>query len=306
MSSLESSYDVVWDDFFEDITNKEKYVSLLNRAKLECDSKICPKEELVLRAFKEMSFNRMKVVLIGQDPYHTPGVADGLCFSIDPNTKRIPPSLNRIYKCLLEHNIIKEKPNNGNLINWAKSGVLMLNRYLTTREGTPKAHTFWESFTNDIIRFICKNKPTVKFILWGNDAKELKTKDIISSSDENINIECLMFSHPSPMCSIDFSRCNHFDLTKDLIDWRPVYELMIFTNKIGFIVLKKGNLVYNTSIIKEDTIDKMDVYLKNYTYQYTCTLYSEDDYKYDKELDTDHPDYLIWFGCNRLKEKFSS
>lgn len=175
------------------------------------DIQIFPHQNLIFKAFEYCNLNDIRVVIMGQDCYHAPGQAMGLCFSV-PKDKRIPPSLRNIYKEL--HNDIGfEIPSHGDLTPWAKQGVLLLNSALTVRQSSPMSHMkVWKPFTDSIISYISKNssKPIV-FMLWGNSSKS-KQKFI----DKRHKI--LTSHHPSPLSANrggwfgckHFSKCNDF------------------------------------------------------------------------------------------------
>jgi uracil-DNA glycosylase len=163
--------------------------------------------------------NKIKVVIIGQDPYPRAGDAHGLAFSCMTG---IPASLRNIYKCLLANKLISEIPDSGNLEYWASQGVLLLNTALTTVIGQPNAHSdIWEEYVVGLIKLISAKKPLI-FMLWGNNARSLAPH----LDDKSIIME---WSHPSPMAQVkqSFIKCTHFKdankylikLGKEPIDW---------------------------------------------------------------------------------------
>ena len=133
--------------------------------------KIFPPENEIFNAFKQTPYNQVKVVLMGQDPYHGEGQAHGLCFSVQKGMTP-PPSLKNIYK-EMEQDLGILPANHGCLLNWSKQGVLMLNATLTVRKGEPKSHygRGWEIFTDGVIRKLCQRKAPLVFILWGKNEK---------------------------------------------------------------------------------------------------------------------------------------
>lgn len=153
---------------------------------------IYPSNNLLFKAFELCSLNEIKVVILGQDPYHQPGQANGLAFSVNPD-QSIPPSLNNIGKELYDD--LKIKLKNGDLSHWAKNGVLLLNTILAVRRGKPNYYKNcgWEEYTDSIISLISKKCDKVVFMLWGNNAKQ--KKKLIDSSKHLI----LESGHPSPM-----------------------------------------------------------------------------------------------------------
>ncbi len=174
------------------------------------DKTIFPRKELVFRAFAT-DLNDVKVVILGQDPYHTPGAAEGLAFSV-PNSEPIPPSLVNIYK-EIDADIGKHTNPHGSLVNWQKQGVLLLNTVLTVEAHRPKSHSKkgWEIFTTETIKYLNDNRPHLVFMLWGRDARN--KKELINTSKHLV----LESAHPSPLSahngffgSKPFSKCNNF------------------------------------------------------------------------------------------------
>jgi len=172
---------------------------------------IYPPAKLIFNAFDQCPFDKLKVVILGQDPYHGPGQAHGLCFSVNDGIE-FPPSLRNIFK-ELQNDVGKEIPRSGNLTGWAKQGVLLLNATLTVRANQAGSHQNkgWEQFTDAVIDIINKQKQRVVFILWGNYAIS-KTRLI----DQNKHL-VLSSVHPSPLSASrgffgnkHFSRANEF------------------------------------------------------------------------------------------------
>lgn len=153
--------------------------------------KIFPPKELIFNCFNYFNFQDLKVVIIGQDPYHQNNQANGLCFSVNDNIK-IPPSLNNIFKEMYNDKNIKIK--NGNLEYLSKQGILLLNTTLTVRESSPNSHyKYWKGFTDKVIDYILSNSENIVFLLWGNNAKKLlKNKNHKSHY-------ILESNHPSPL-----------------------------------------------------------------------------------------------------------
>ena len=182
---------------------------------------IFPKVKDVFKAFELTPLDKLKVVLIGQDPYHKINQAHGLSFSVN-NGIKTPPSLVNIYK-ELKTDLNIPIAEHGNLTHWAKQGVLLLNSTLTVREGQPGSHQKkgWENFTDEIIKYISENTENTVFLLWGNFAK---TKKEIINSAKHLVLEA---AHPSPLArgaffgSKHFSKCNEFLISKGKIpiDW---------------------------------------------------------------------------------------
>ncbi len=175
-------------------------------------TKIYPPPKFVFNAFRFCPFDNVSVVILGQDPYHGPNQAHGLCFSVPENIP-IPPSLKNIYKEIV-NDIGGEIPNNGNLEHWSKQGVLLLNATLTVRAGIAGSHQNkgWEIFTDSIIKTISDKKENVVFILWGNYARN--KKGLIDSKKHLI----LEAPHPSPFSAYSgFFGCKHFSKTNDYL-----------------------------------------------------------------------------------------
>lgn len=185
---------MTWDDFFKDESKKEYYIKLMNFIEEEYQNKVIyPKKELIFNAIDKTPLDKVKVVLIGQDPYHTPGYACGLAFSVNDGVE-IPKSLVNIFKEInseLGINI----PNTGNLSIWAENGVLLLNRILTVEKGVPLSHknVGWETLTNNILKCLNMQNQKIVFLLFGKVAEELKIYL------NNPNHLVLITSHPSPL-----------------------------------------------------------------------------------------------------------
>ncbi len=172
---------------------------------------IYPKSKDIFKAFELTSFEDVKVIIVGQDPYHGPNQANGLAFSVNTDTN-FPPSLLNIFK-EYSSDLSLSLPNDGDLSTWAKQGVLLLNSILTVESGHPGSHKKlgWEKFTNAIIRALSDKKKYLVFILWGAYAQSKKI--FIDSSSHHI----ISSPHPSPLSahrgffgSKPFSRCNEY------------------------------------------------------------------------------------------------
>lgn len=174
--------------------------------------KIYPEAKNVFNALNLVKYDDVKVVIIGQDPYHQPHQAHGLCFSVLEGTK-LPPSLQNIFK-EIEHETGKKPNTNGNLTSWAKQGVLLLNSVLTVRESCPNSHKNkgWELITSKIIKLLNERKDPVVFLLWGANAIQLG-KDIDRS--RHYVLTC---AHPSPLSAYNgFFGCGHFNKTNEIL-----------------------------------------------------------------------------------------
>ncbi|WP_346934628.1 uracil-DNA glycosylase [Clostridium sp.] len=213
-----------WDEKLKGEFDKPYYIELRQFLVSEYKTRnIFPDMNNIFNALKLTSYEEVKVVILGQDPYHGAGQAHGLSFSVQPGV-RIPPSLLNMYK-ELQNDLGCYIPNNGYLVPWAKQGVLLLNTVLTVREGEANSHKNkgWENFTDKIISLLNEREKPIVFLLWGNNAKE-KTKLI-----NNPNHYILTTVHPSPLSATrGFMGCKHFSKTNDIlksleqneIDWQ--------------------------------------------------------------------------------------
>lgn len=173
---------------------------------------IYPDENKIFAAFNLTPFDKVKVVIIGQDPYHGIGQANGLCFSVNENIKK-PPSLMNIFK-EIQNDIGANIPISGNLEHWAKQGVLLLNSCLTVKHQQPASHKKigWEKFTDATIKTISTNKKGVIFLLWGKFAQN-KERFI-----DKHNHHILKSVHPSPLSAYNgFFGCKHFSKTNEIL-----------------------------------------------------------------------------------------
>jgi len=202
-----------WDGILSDEFEKPYYLEIRKFLKNEYSSRrIYPNMNDIFNALKYTSFEDTKVVIIGQDPYHGAGQAHGLCFSVKPGIT-FPPSLRNIFKELAS-DVGKEIPIDGELTNWAKQGVLLLNAVLTVREGEPASHSKigWETFTDRVISELNKKETPVVFLLWGAYAQ--KKAEIITNPIH----KKLMSVHPSPLsASRGFFGCRHFSKTNEIL-----------------------------------------------------------------------------------------
>ena len=200
-----------WDTILSEEYNKEYFLRIKDIVRNEYKNKIIfPEAKDVFKAFRMTSYKDTRVVILGQDPYHGVGEANGLCFSVNTNVK-MPPSLKNIFKELYDDlGIVRD---NSDLTDWAKSGVLLLNSVLTVEKDKPASHKFvgWEEFTDNVIKKINEKDEPVVFILWGNFAKS-KAKYITNPKHLIISS-----AHPSPFSvhsgffgSKPFSRTNDF------------------------------------------------------------------------------------------------
>ena len=213
-----------WDDFNKIEQNKTYYKELYSFIKNEYATHICyPEFNNIFNALNTTAYDDVKCVILGQDPYHEPGQAMGLSFSVKYNMP-IPKSLQNIYKELKAEYGYKI-PDNGNLQPWAKQGVLLLNTVLTVREHMANSHQHcgWEIYTDNIIKLLNNKSTPIVFMLWGNNAK---TKKCLITNSKHLVLEA---AHPSPFSAYNgFFGCNHFKLCNNFlqknnqepIDWQ--------------------------------------------------------------------------------------
>lgn len=184
---------------------------------------IYPKVENIFNALNLVKFNDVKVVILGQDPYHEPNQAHGLAFSVEGNVL-LPPSLQNIFK-EISNDLNIEQSKDGNLERWAKQGVLLLNTVLTVRKGQANSHKDkgWEQLTSRIIELLNERETPIVFLLWGSQAKKIGEKI------NNRNHLILTSVHPSPLSAYNgFFGCKHFSKANEFlqknglekIDWR--------------------------------------------------------------------------------------
>lgn len=213
-----------WDLLLKDEYKKDYFKNLQEFVINEYKTKtIYPKMSEIFNAFQKTSYDDIKVVIIGQDPYHGENEAEGLSFSVKVGIAK-PPSLINIFS-ELKSDLGIEPPNHGSLVSWAKQGVLLLNSTLTVVKDSPRSHfnRGWETFTDEVIKLINKKETPVVFILWGSDARS--KKNLITNKKHLI----LESAHPSPLSayrgffgSKPFSKTNDFLIKNGIkpIDWK--------------------------------------------------------------------------------------
>ena len=212
-----------WATYLSDEKNKDYFDSLLSFLNSRAGHEIYPPRGTWFKAFEYSSFSSTKVVILGQDPYHGEGQAEGLSFSV-PKGMGIPPSLRNIYKELDQDDVDFTNPGHGHLENWAKQGVLLLNSVLTVEKNSPASHANqgWEVFTDQVITLLNDNKDNLVFLLWGAYANK---KSVLIDSNKHL---ILSAAHPSPFSAHKgFFGCKHFSKTnsylkasnQELIDW---------------------------------------------------------------------------------------
>lgn len=213
-----------WKEALQGEFEKEYFSRLAARLHEEkaAGVKIFPPGSMIFRAFDLCPIDKLKVVIIGQDPYHGEGQAMGLSFSVPQNIPA-PPSLKNIFK-EIESDLGIKMSGKPDLSSWAEQGVLMLNAVLTVRAGQPTSHSNigWQTFTDAVIKYISENCEGVVFLLWGNFARSKAA--LIDSSRHSI----LEAAHPSPLARGAFFGCRHFSKTNEIlitrgkspIDWK--------------------------------------------------------------------------------------
>ena len=213
-----------WDDVLKDLFESENYAAIREFLKEEYSAHtVYPSMYDIFNAFKITPYKSIKAVILGQDPYHEPGQAHGLCFSVKEGTA-LPPSLVNIYKELYSDLGISPSKK-GDLTAWGKQGVLLLNTTLTVRRGAANSHSKcgWTAFSDEVIRKVSAREKPVVFILWGGNARAKKT--LIDQSKHFI----VESAHPSPLScyngffgSKPFSRTNEYlkSIGETPIDWK--------------------------------------------------------------------------------------
>ena len=215
-----------WKAVLNDEFSKVYFQQIVTFLKTEkaLDKKIYPPGPLIFNAFNQTPFHNVKLVIIGQDPYHGPGQAHGLSFSV-PAGNKIPPSLQNIFKEIKADTGLDMPQGYGNLTSWAQQGVLLLNATLTVRAGEPNSHAKygWMDFTDAVISKLSSLKEGIVFLLWGRFAHE--KQQLIDETKHFV----LMAAHPSPFSADKgFFGCRHFSKAnqllmeqgKDPIDWK--------------------------------------------------------------------------------------
>ena len=202
-----------WKNLLQEEFDKPYFEELTRFVKSEYSAgQVFPAGRNIFRAFDKCHFDRLKVVIIGQDPYHGVGQANGLCFSVDDGVQ-YPPSLQNIFK-EIHDDIGSPIPSSGNLDRWAEQGVLLLNAVLTVRAHQAASHAGrgWEQFTDAVVRTIAQRKEGVVYMLWGNYAQR---KGQIADPERNLILKSV---HPSPLSVYrGFFGCKHFSKANDYL-----------------------------------------------------------------------------------------
>ena len=204
---------MTWEIFFEEEQGKEYYQKLMNEVNKAYESSVVfPSKDKIFYAFSLTPLVNLKVVILGQDPYHGIGQAQGLAFSTPFNITNPPSMRNMLNE--INNDIGSSVCQNGDLTSWAKDGVLLINAILTVEESKPKSHhnLGWEIFTDNLIKFISANCKDIVFILWGSSA--IKKEKNIDKNRHHI----LSGVHPSPLSAYrGFFGCKHFSKTNEIL-----------------------------------------------------------------------------------------
>ena len=212
-----------WDEILAPLFENEQYLKIRSFLKTEySEREIYPSMYEIFNAFKMTPYKSIKAVILGQDPYHEPNQAHGLCFSVQDGVK-LPPSLVNIYK-EIKSDLGIIQPNKGDLTKWAKEGILLLNTTLTVRRGQANSHKDcgWTWFTDEVIKLLSQRDDPLVFILWGGNAR---SKKVFINKNKHFIIES---AHPSPLSAYNgffgskpFSKTNNFlkSIGKQEIDW---------------------------------------------------------------------------------------
>ena len=221
INGTDVSLDASWEEHLRSEIRIPYFAELVEKLNIEYKEVCYPSEDRIFNAFNLCPFDKVKVVILGQDPYHEQGQAMGLSFSV-PDGVKLPPSLRKIYK-EIEEDFCKSMPeSSGNLTHWAEQGVLLLNTTLTVRAGAANSHKDlgWQEFTDAVIKALSEHHEHIVFMLWGNNAK--KKKNLI-----DINRHCIIESyHPAARQRYKFKKhqftcCNAYLKQQGLeeIDW---------------------------------------------------------------------------------------
>lgn len=213
---MDVNIELSWKDRLLPEFEKPYFKGLVNFVKDEYQQypgQVFPKGSQIFRAFDACPLDKVKVVILGQDPYPTPGHAHGLSFSVDSHVSPLPRSLNNIYK-ELENDLGIPPSKNGDLNHWAEQGVLLLNAVLTVRAGQPESHANkgWEEFTDAVMKVLNRERSQVVYMLWGSKAKN---KAMVVDAERNLILNA---PHPSPLSAHrGFFGCKHFSKANEYL-----------------------------------------------------------------------------------------
>lgn len=216
-----------WDEIISDLFTSDKYLAIRKfLVKEYSEREIYPSMYDLFNAFKKTPYKSVKAVILGQDPYHEPGQAHGLCFSVKQGIK-LPPSLVNIYK-EFKTDLGITQPNNGDLTKWAEEGILLLNTTLSVRRGQANSHKDcgWTWFTDEVIKRLSDRQEPIVFILWGANAR---SKKALIDKSKHLIIES---AHPSPLSAYNgFFGSKPFSKTNDFLKAHGVKEIDWDLNK---------------------------------------------------------------------------
>ena len=202
INGTDVSLDASWEEHLRSEIRKPYFAELVEKLNSEYENEVCyPSKERIFNAFNLCPFDKVKVVILGQDPYYRKEQAMGLSFSV-PEGIKLPPSLRKIYKEIEEDLCYSMPESSGNLTRWAEQGVLLLNTTLTVRAGAANSHKNlgWQEFTDAVIKALSEHHEHIVFMLWGNNAK--KKKNLIDT-----NRHCIIESyHPAAMPRYKFTK----------------------------------------------------------------------------------------------------
>ncbi|QJC30520.1 uracil-DNA glycosylase [Enterobacteriaceae endosymbiont of Neohaemonia nigricornis] len=201
-----------WKLFLHKEKQKKYFIKIINKINTDiiCGKIIYPSKQYIFHIFNILNFEKLKVVILGQDPYHGINQANGLAFSVMPYVKKIPPTLQNIYKAINFDIPNFYIPNHGYLIDWVKQGIMLLNTILTVEANNAQSHANigWEIFTDNIINVISTYYNNIVFLLWGKKAQQ---KIYLINQKKHL---VLQTSHPSPYSyHKGFAHCQHFSQT---------------------------------------------------------------------------------------------
>lgn len=202
-----------WDEKLSSLFSSELYANIREFLKKEYSTHVVyPSMYDIFNAFKYTPYNKVKAVILGQDPYHGEGQAHGLCFSVKDGVA-LPPSLVNIYK-EMQSDLGIAPAKSGCLTKWAENGVMLLNTTLTVRAGQANSHSGcgWQQFTDEVIKILSAREKPMVFILWGGNARSKKK---LIDTNRHLVLEC---AHPSPLSAYNgFFGCKHFSKTNDFL-----------------------------------------------------------------------------------------
>ncbi len=220
---MDVQIDKTWKEVLTEEFNKPYFIKLVEFLHKEkaLGKIIYPQGKDIFKAFELTSFEQVKVVILGQDPYHGPSQAHGLSFSV-PEGVKTPPSLKNIYKEINSDLNVEINSTNGNLEHWAKQGVFMLNAVLTVEANMPASHSKigWNLFTDKVIATISERKEHVVFLLWGAFAR---SKASLIDHNKHLVLEA---AHPSPLARGAFFGCRHFSKTNDYLQTNNIKPII--------------------------------------------------------------------------------